>query len=59
LQIVVATDALEYVAAALKKIGEVSISNTTGLDDCLSRIHLSDSCDGLRFIGDIVKVSFQ
>ncbi len=60
MQIVVASDALEYAAAALKKIHDVVKSNTSaGLDDCLSRIYGSDSCDGLRFVGDIVKVTLQ
>ena len=60
MQIVVASDALEYAAAALKKIHDVVKSNNSaGLDDCLSRIYGSDSCNGLRFVGDIVKVTLQ
>jgi hypothetical protein len=56
MQIVVAADALEYVTSVLEKISEVAKNNNSArLSDCLSHVYGSDSCNGLRFIGDIVK----
>jgi hypothetical protein len=53
-----ATNSLENLTAVLSKIHEVTRSNTNPrFNHCLSRIHESDSCNGLRFIGDIVKAS--
>ena len=58
LQIVIATEAIEYVATALKKMHEVAGNNSSiKIVECLSHIHGSGTCHGLRFIGDIVKAS--
>jgi hypothetical protein len=57
-QIVIATETIEYVATALKKMYEVAGNNSSiKIEECLSHIHGSGTCHGLRFIGDIVKAS--
>ena len=54
----IATEAIEYVATALKKMHEVAgNSSSIKIVECLSHIHGSGTCQGLRFIGDIVKAS--
>lgn len=57
-QIVIAAEAIEYVATALKKMHDVAGNNSSiKIVECLSHIHGSGTCHGLRFIGDIVKAS--